>query len=618
MTHRVKLVVSASHFSEVASGARNVSHTPKHRIGIRLYMTLVVGLCAAMGYVLTPVVVNPSGVHSPVRPSTPRATVHAKVVGAALAAAFASKNGKSDSKVEDDLSLEAKQRAVVESIQTVLAAASSWKPRETFSALGEFGQASGGLATSWLTPEQLEDCYHFWEGGSTLMARDLRRGKVAISDLKASLWFGLLTLNTFPWTPLFIPLVGRAVNNGTSDDSRAFVPVSFRSSRLAALRRLRNDSGLSAELLASSPQNIDQGVAFFSDGTRMALRDLRRGRALLNGDSPATYGWFALLALSTFPLTPLLLPLIDKRRADGTRSDYVPESFRPHRLAAFERLRSLQKSKATSADAIATLRAAAAASASDAVAAAASDTTDGATDETSLMRPAPGELLAAIAVLGGSPHGREHFLDRLAGGGTPGRRWQLLYVAGKDALISARQLQKEKRRVGEEAGAGPNSLQYEKPAPPTAFEGLGATLVPWKRLKDGLYVDRLVCAVQRFDATCDENENGFFGDWGRFTVNGPFKWPAPELGRTICAFQPTHAKLNLGAMAWEFPMPPVPVEVSAGGSDGGGGMSGSVQPLPFEEVPVTKLPFFKFLWVDDTVAVAQGRSGSVAMWRRID
>ena len=87
-------------------------------------------------------------------------------------------------------------------------------------------------------------------------------------------------------------------------------------------------------------------------------------------------------------------------------------------------------------------------------------------------------------------------------------------MAGKDALISARQLQKEKRRVGEEAGAGPNSLQYEKPAPPTAFEGLGATLVPWKRLKDGLYVDRLVCAVQRFDATCDENENGFFGDWG--------------------------------------------------------------------------------------------------------
>ena len=115
MTHRVKLVVSASHFSEVASGARNVSHTPKHRIGIRLYMTLVVGLCAAMGYVLTPVVVNPSGVHSPVRPSTPRATVHAKVVGATGGCVCLQREVRFQ--VEDDLSLEAKQRAVVESIK---------------------------------------------------------------------------------------------------------------------------------------------------------------------------------------------------------------------------------------------------------------------------------------------------------------------------------------------------------------------------------------------------------------------------------------------------------------------------------------------------------------------
>ena len=31
------------------------------------------------------------------------------------------------------------------------------------------------------------------------------------------------------------------------------------------------------------------------------------------------YGWFALLSLSTFPLTPLLLPLIDKRRPEGAQ-----------------------------------------------------------------------------------------------------------------------------------------------------------------------------------------------------------------------------------------------------------------------------------------------------------
>ena len=38
--------------------------------------------------------------------------------------------------------------------------------------------------------------------------------------------------------------------------------------------------------------------------------------------------------------------------------------------------------------------------------------------------------------------------------------------------------------------------------------------------------------------------------------------------------------------------------------------------LPFEQVRPTQLPFFKFLLVDDVVAVAQGRSGGVAVWVR--
>ena len=32
---------------------------------------------------------------------------------------------------------------------------------------------------------------------------------------------------------------------------------------------------------------------------------------------------------------------------------------------------------------------------------------------------------------------------------------------------------------------------------------------------------------------------------------------------------------------------------------------------------MTKLPFFKFLLVDDDIAVAQGRSGGVAVWARV-
>ena len=56
-------------------------------------------------------------------------------------------------------------------------------------------------------------------------------------------------------------------------------------------------------------------------------------------DTLGSYGWFALLAFSSFPLTPLLLPLIDKRRPNGNTSDYVPSAYRPQRLQALARWR---------------------------------------------------------------------------------------------------------------------------------------------------------------------------------------------------------------------------------------------------------------------------------------
>ena len=39
--------------------------------------------------------------------------------------------------------------------------------------------------------------------------------------------------------------------------------------------------------------------------------------------------------------------------------------------------------------------------------------------------------------------------------------------------------------------------------------------------------------------------------------------------------------------------------------------------MPFDDVPFRDLPFFKFVLVDDAVAVAQGRLGSVALWTRV-
>ena len=95
-------------------------------------------------------------------------------------------------------------------------------------------------------------------------------------------------------------------------------------------------------------------------------------------------------------------------------------------------------------------------------------------------------------------------------------------------------------------------------------------------------------------------------------MHGPFKWPEPTR-RAVCAFQPTVARCQLGSLHWEWPLEPEPVGPSTPSPAAADAMAA---PLPFEEAPLTKLPFFKFLHVDGMVAVAQGRSGSVAVWTR--
>lgn len=186
-------------------------------------------------------------------------------------------------------------------------------------------------------------------------------------------------------------------------------------------------------------------------------------------------------------------------------------------------------------------------------------------------RPGASEVLDAIVRLqrGGAAVRQATFLELLAGGGSPGRRWRLVFVANKDSVRAARN-----------AATGAKG--------PTAAGPFGS-----------LYVDGLATAVQRFDSETMENENGFFGLLGfglgrLFTVKGPFKWPTPEK-RNTCAFQPTTVCLG-------------PVELPMGDTDTGG--------TSFDETPVRKLPFFNFLHVDDLVAVAQGASGGMAVWSR--
>ena len=221
----------------------------------------------------------------PPRPARPRAAViNARITGAALAAAFTSKSEPGESA---SLSIADKEERVIVAIREGLDAGLG-EPRRAWSAVGAFGQASGDLAQTWLTPQQLERCAFFWGGGGTVLARDLKRGRVEWSDLRASPWFGLLALNTFPWTPLLLPLVSRAVNS--TDGGRGFVPRSFSAARLDALQRLQREPGLAssdadADAESRTPQNIDEGVRFFADGGRMLLRDARHGRLLAYGDS---------------------------------------------------------------------------------------------------------------------------------------------------------------------------------------------------------------------------------------------------------------------------------------------------------------------------------------------
>ena len=197
-------------------------------------------------------------------PSPARASVHAKFTEAALAAAFATKNqGENEGAAQREtgkgkLTLEEQEERVIAAIRAGLHAGAELKIGKVATSLGDFGKACGGVAQTWLTPTQLENCAFFWTGGWTLFTRDLKRGRLGLRDLKPSLWFGLLAINTFPYTPLLVPLVSKAVN---STDA-AFVPAPFQASRLAALKRLLRDPGIDANL------TLDEGVRFFSDGTR--------------------------------------------------------------------------------------------------------------------------------------------------------------------------------------------------------------------------------------------------------------------------------------------------------------------------------------------------------------
>lgn len=182
-----------------------------------------------------------------------------------------------------------------------------------------------------------------------------------------------------------------------------------------------------------------------------------------------------------------------------------------------------------------------------------------ASGDAGVQRPPTEELLKSAVVLQRATptEKRRKFLEHLAGGSAPGKRWRLVYTAGAEDLRRARQ----QCRTG---SVDPG----------------------------GLYVDTFATAVQRFDGANMLNENGIFGVLGMGTgrllsFKGPFKWCNPS----TLAFD----SIKVCCGPWEF-------DLASG--DG------------FDEKHVKELPFFNFIHVDDTVALAIGKSGGLALWAR--
>mmetsp|Transcript_103987 Transcript_103987/g.335209 ORF Transcript_103987/g.335209 Transcript_103987/m.335209 type:complete len:264 (-) Transcript_103987:24-815(-) len=169
----------------------------------------------------------------------------------------------------------------------------------------------------------------------------------------------------------------------------------------------------------------------------------------------------------------------------------------------------------------------------------------------------------------------EPFFGKLSGGGREGgKRWRLVYLATKNAVVSAR----------------------KGVAPPSFFDR-------------GWYVDGIVTAVQRFEdsPSCRVNQNGVFGLLGLggffFGYVARFKWPSPQT-RTTMAFQPLSNDIKAFGQTFSSPFSGFPA-----GPQGDG---------LFEAARVQDLNIFNFFFVNDHVAVAQGASGSVAVWGATD
>ena len=86
-----------------------------------------------------------------------------------------------------------------------------------------------------------------------------------------------------------------------------------------------------------TPSSVGLCASFFKDGTALFFHDAARRPARF--DPLACYFFFLLLILNTIPLTPLIIPLIDRGIGEGKQHQYLPRGYRTARLKALARLR---------------------------------------------------------------------------------------------------------------------------------------------------------------------------------------------------------------------------------------------------------------------------------------
>ncbi|KVI04389.1 uncharacterized protein LOC112525082 [Cynara cardunculus var. scolymus] len=168
----------------------------------------------------------------------------------------------------------------------------------------------------------------------------------------------------------------------------------------------------------------------------------------------------------------------------------------------------------------------------------------------------------------------------------------------KESVELLKEAAKTKKVAATEIISAFKLLEKAKLDPSKFCETLGGSESPgrtWmliftaeKGLKSGKYFP--ITAVQRFDAAARRIENGvYLGPLGCLTFEGRFSWK-----KRILAFVFELLRIKIG--------PFNPIEINIKGND--------------ESEPTSKNPFFIWLYIDEEIAVARGRSGGTAFWCR--